>query len=553
MIRHISSLLTLFSLVAFLPAVAFADAAGERLESIREGARGLRADAARAVRAAAESGTAWSRTALYAERGDLLSPSTLEFLRERQAAAADSLERRLLVTLELDLARWYLEAAVASIDDRIAGLGESLKADVEDVGNSLTLNELNGRIPVEADTVHCRMLEAARAGLWGAHIDPLLDRRIAIQDSLARALGYEHHTALASRVQGVADVREVVAQLLLFTRATEPMFRILSGEFTGVPERRASIGRIDLTMMKVRALAARTEYDAMFRGFEAELLARATYDLGLEMTTPPPAVGLAAPPGFADLTRETPAGLVPGLVTGWREFGEARHRELADEARAEFREAGDGAIPAATGELLAGLLATPAWLQQWRESSSVAGRDEPARWGDPSIARYVRWRIWCELTRIRIDLAAGLLHDLVSHDAGEEVWGLFFLVPPDSNSAPRWRRLLEDAHGFPVTADDAWDHALRGRNHLAAAIEVRALGLAAAVEEALVLAHGEDWFRKPGARQALREGLFRVSAATDADAVARAFGDAELNLEALRRRYERLFEWTETAGFGQRR
>jgi hypothetical protein len=540
-------------LAAARPGPALAEPAGERLAVVREEARRLRADAARAVDSARDAGRPWSRAALFEGRGELLSASTLEFLRERRAAAADSIERRLLEILELDLARWTLEAAVAPLDERIAALGSSLTAEVEDVDNSLTLNELTARIPVESDSLRCRMLLAARAGLWGARVDPLLLRRAALQDSLARALGYPNHTGLVARSLDLTDVREVAAQLLLFTRATEPMYRLLAGEFLGVPERRALAGRFDLSSMKVREFHRRSEFDVVFRGFEAELLSRATHDLGLAPFTPAGVPAISAPPGLLDLAREPSPGAVPALLAGFRAEGEARHRALEDEPRAEFREAGPGTIPRATGELLAGLLMTPAWLQQWRETSASAERQEPARWGDPSIARYVRWRIWCELDRIRVDLAATLLHDLVAHDAGDEVWGPFFLVPPATDSPARWRQLLADSRGGAVAADEAWDHALRVQNHLAAAESARALGLAATIEESLVAAHGDDWFRKPEARQALRERLHRVSAATTADDLARAWGEDDLNLEPLRRRFERLLDWTDTAGSGQRR
>lgn len=538
--------------VALHTGVASSRSDGERLEEVRQAAGSLRADVASARQAARDARTPWPRVRTFEGRADLLSRDTLDFLRAQRAAAPDSAERRLLEVLELDLARWSLLAAVAPLDDRLAALGTALKADVDGVDNSLTLNELHARIPAESDSLHRRMLLAARAGLWAEHADPLLAERSARLDSLARALGYPDETTLAVRAMGVGDIREVLAQLLLFTRATDHLYRILIGEFAGIPERRALAGRGDIALALAERHHRRTEFDAMFLGYEAELLSRATFDLGLQPPVAAASPALRAPSGLPDLAPEPANAVVPDLVGEWRERGEALHRTLQDEQSAEFREAGPGTIPKAGGELLAGLLTTPAWLQQWRETSAAAGRPEPARWGDPSIARYVRWRIWCELDRIRVDFAAALLHELVAQEAGEDYWQPFFLTSPPEDRRENWRQLLVHARGGVASAEEAWDHQLRAQRLLAGVEEVRALALAAAVDESLVLAHGENWFRVPAARQALREGLFLKSSAHDADAVARAFGHEELSLEPLRRRLERLFEWSDGAGGGLR-
>ena len=556
---------------------ASADERPGDIDAIREESRRLRSDLAREQWAALTKARPEKRANLFRAHAALLLPSTLEQIRTARAAAADSGEIRVLELLEVDLARFMMLAGVASLDDEIARQMAGLEADVEDYPRPLTLKELDRWIARDPDSLRVRMLESVRLALWRDRLDPLFEHRRTTIDSLAIALGYGGYTEFSTRLRR-SDPGQIMACLMTLVRATDTMYQVLTRELTqpiGPAPARGGSRRYRLSTRDLVRLEWTEEFDryvdsspALARSFDSTVHSNADSGrrpLPAVHVVPPeetreghPPIVLSLDDVRADVVAIDPPADIRILVTGLTGVaaaraalaaaGAARQRNGTAESSPEGREAGSDLLAAAAGHLYAGLVSTPEWYETHRRLDRETGRDSDiTRLSDPNLARLIRWRLWCDLKWVRTELASGLLTELMQHRAGTDLWMPYIFVPVGADPREMIRQIRGFARGLELTSAEAYDAYRPGDDFLGCLDEARGVALAAAVEERLRADLGSEWFLSPnvadlpifqtGDGWALRDEREQVRLLT---------GTAgELDFGALRRRYERLFDWSE--------
>lgn len=572
-------LLLLSGMILFDPfrTPARADSRGPvGIDAIREESRRLHSELAREQWDARTKGRPEKRAPLFAAHQSFLAPATLQQIQTTRAALADTAEIRALDLLELDLAGMMMQAGVAELDDDIARLMAELKADVEDYPEPLTLQELDHWIAMDPDSLRVRMLQSVRLGLWRDRLDPLFERRRTAVDSLAIAFGYAGYTEFSARLRR-ADPGLLLSRLFRFIRATDTMYQVLTRELTRPAGSSQPAGRGPALPPSTRDFA-RAEWTPEFDRYvdsSLDLVRSATGKVRADAGPPLPVVQAVMPSRTseggppmvtsmadvrADVVAVDPPGDIRVAVTdltgvaaaraALAAAGAARQRNGTAELLPEGRMVGSDFFAATAGHLYAGLVSNPEWYESRRQKDREAGLDSDiARLSDINLARLVRWRLWCDLKWIRLELASGLLTELFRHRAGTDLWMPFVFAPAGTEEREMIRQIRGFACGLPMAPEETHD-ALRPRpDFLGCLDDARGLAMAATLEEHLREELGPGWFQSPAAEVA---PIFRAgdgwAFVGEAEQVRRLTGkEGELDFGALQRRFERLFDWSEQA------
>jgi len=572
-----AALLLLSGMILFDPSRTPARAdnrAPEGIDAIREEGRRLHSELALETWDALTKGRPEKRAPLFAAHPSFLVPGTLQQVRAARTVVTDTSGIRSLELLELDLAGMMMQAGVAQLDDDIAKLMGELRADVEDYPGPLTLRDLDHWIAMDTDSLRVRMLQSVRLGLWRDRLDPMLDRRRTAIDSLAIAFGYQGYTEFSARLRR-ADPGLLLSQLFGFIRATDTMYQVLTQELTRPAGSNQPAGRGSALHPSTRDFT-RAEWTPEFDRYvdsSLELVRSVTGTVRPDSGPPLPVVQAvkafrtnegASPmvASMADVRAEALAVDPPGDirvavtdltgVAAAREAlaaaGAARQRNGTAESLPEARMVGSDFLAATAGQLYAGLVSTPEWYAGRRQRDRDAGLDSDiARLSDINLARLIRWRLWSDLKWIRMELASGLLTELIRHRAGTDLWMPFVFAPAGTEEREMIRQIQGFARGLPLAPEEAYD-ALRPRpDFLGCLDEVRGLAMAATLEERLRADLGPAWFQDPTAPAA---PIFRAGDGwwfvDEAEQVRRLTGkEGVLDFGPLQRRYERLFDWSE--------
>lgn len=228
--------------------------------------------------------------------------------------------------------------------------------------------------------------------------------------------------------------------------------------------------------------------------------------------------------------------------------GAARQRNCTAESSSIGRQVGSDFLASATGQLYAGLISTPEWYESRRRLAMESGQDSDiARLSDTNLARLIRWRLWCDLKWVRMELASGLLMELMQHQAGTDLWRPFVFVPAGTDGREMSRQILGFARGLELTREEAYDGFRPRPDFLGCLDEARGLAMAAVLEENFRAELGPEWFQNPILDEA---PIFQTADGwvflTEEEQVRQLTGKiGPLDFGALQRRFERLFDWSE--------
>jgi hypothetical protein len=375
------------------------------------------------------------------------------------------------------LARFAAEGHLRlSSADEMAGVHELLRAPLVagGPGGAVTLGEVDALLAAEPDRERRREIQRARLRALDQHLRaPLSDAALRRADA-ARALGAASAAGLIARAGGL-DLAAVAADAA----------RILDGT-DDIAAR--SLDRVGRTALGAPASA-----------LEAADLPRLVRAPDLEADLPPEAVAAAVGRTREVMgsrgggTRGSSAAGVAGALETLREAGGALARAgVSPRLPMESRALGEPSLVLAHAALMEGLLAEPEWLRR------VLGAADP----EP----------------IAVGAAATRLMSLRATAAAAR--GLGGGPDPD---------LMSRAVGV------AWPAELSlatGLGSLAAADELRARMLAAALRQHLREEHGERWFLDPAAAGLLRE-LWLEGGDLEPATIARELGSPGLDAGLL--------------------
>ncbi|HVG99637.1 MAG TPA: hypothetical protein VM844_02645 [Miltoncostaeaceae bacterium] len=354
-------------------------------------------------------------------------------------------------------------ASAAEMAEIRARLAEPV---VEGPGGLLALGEVDAALAAEPDRPRRRALQAGRLRAIENRLAPLLGEARERREEAARAAGAPAPETLLADAAGIdlGPVGDAGAALL---DATDDAAGGALGRAGADALGDAELEAADLP----RLVRAPQLADEVSTGRAADVAARTMELLELDLPGGPP----TAPAGREGLARwlETLAALGAALAAA----GASPRLPL------EQRRLADPALTRASGLLLEGLAADPAWLAR---AAGVRDADAAAR--AAGAARLLAARA----AAARAAAAAGRGEEgLMSRAAGVD-----------------WPAALSLADG------------LAG---LGPADEMRALALAAALRAHLREAHGLRWFADPAAGRFLRE-LWLEGGALDAEGLARELG-----------------------------
>ena len=353
-------------------------------------------------------------------------------------------------------------ASAAEMAEIRARLAEPV---VEGPGGLLALGEVDAALAAEPDRARRRALQAGRLRAIENRLAPLLGEARERREEAARAAGAPSPETLLADAAGIdlGPVGDAGAALL---DATDDAAGGALGRAGADALGDAELEAADLP----RLVRAPQLADEVSTGRAADVAARTMELLELDLPGGPPAAA-----GREGLARwlETLAALGAALAAA----GASPRLPL------EQRRLADPALTRASGLLLEGLAADPAWLAR---AAGVRDADAAAR--AAGAARLLAARA----AAARAAAAAGRGEEgLMSRAAGVD-----------------WPAALSLADG------------LAG---LGPADEMRALALAAALRAHLREAHGLRWFADPAAGRFLRE-LWLEGGALDAEGLARELG-----------------------------
>lgn len=386
-------------------------------------------------------------------------------------------------------------------------------------GAVVPLAEVDGALAAAGDRGSRLALDAARAALAGTEYAPLVRERFARERDAVEALGIaDGYLATWERLAGV-DARALAAGCAAFTRDTQGVWDDVLAEVgrrrVGAVPRDLPGGlqrgdvpalltepEIDALLPAGAALAAvRTQLAAM--ALDPAAAGRVRYDVGARPGQRPGAWCAAVRvPGEVYVTARPRAG-----VGAWRALlaavGSALHAAHVDpDLPAELRYAGDQAVRAGIGALLAGLVADEGWLRR------AAGLDRTRA----GVVR--RAAGFAALHALRRDAADCRLAVAV---LGGEV--------PDAEAGDAGVVLLAEATGARVAPADVVGYA---RPWLGVATRVRGALVGAALAEGLRERFDEDWWRNPRAGPWLATEVLAVGGGERAEAVAARTAGGEL-------------------------
>jgi hypothetical protein len=472
------------------------------------------------------------------------SIATVDAALRKLSPSPDCEECRALKFLKSHLAVEYLGQHTAHFDDEAenAELTATVKlpwlaAPVPYKQSEILANEEN-------DAGRRAVIESARAQVWKTTLNPILERKEAEVQRLARELGYRSYVELSeeSRLVELAPLVEEGKRVL---ESTESVYDKLLAEvaqkelhLSVEKMRRADLGRLRKAprfekFLPKELLLPAFAYFLSGIGLDMKTVNGAAIlidDAPHPLKEPRAACYNLRVPDDIRITVK-PTGGVDDFATFFHEGGHALHFANTRTRVWEFQQLGSYAGTEAFGELFAYSWDDPVWLRRYRQLVEQYNKEHHTaipRMSDADIRELSRLRVFNGLFFVRRYAAAKLPYEIALHTGQKDLQDLY-------------RRLFERAYGFPLTPEDALRFRTDVDDTFYSADYTRAFALANLMHEALREKYGEDWYGKKEVGAFLKP-LFAEGQRLLPDEVARAFGKERVDFRPTEARAKRLLQ-----------
>jgi hypothetical protein len=496
----------------------------------------------------------------------LFSPESVRLVdRAIKDRKADSDPRRALQFLKSYLASEYLSLHVSRYDDEVANAELQATVSLPWLQGPVPYKELENLIKDEQDAGRRAEIERVRAEVWRNVLNPILAKKEAEVQRLARKLGYRSYVALAEEAR-LVNLRQLLEEGHRFLLASDPMYAPLLEDIA-----RKELG-LEVRQMKRADITRLRNAPRFERFFPRELMQPAFLSflagLGLDMKS---AAGTAirvddAPhplkeqraacysihvPDDVRITVKPTSG-VEDFATFFHEGGHALHFANATTRTWEFQQLGPNALTEAWSEVFGKVWSDPVWLRHYRDFvtryNAVRGTKIPVM-TDDDIAELSRVRVFNDFYYLRRYSYAKIVYESVLHGGDPAIWkGLY--DRPTADPMEVYRDVFGRAYGFPLGDEDALRFRTDVDDTFYAADYARAFGLADLIHEALRERYGGkdgNWYdsKEVGA---LLKSLWADGQKWQPDEIAQKFGQPKLTFGPSTRRAQRLLGVAATDG-----
>lgn len=488
----------------------------------------------------------------------LFSPESIRLVdRAIKDRAVDSDPRRALQFLKGYLVSEYLGLHVSRYDDEAANAELQAKVTLPWMEGPVPYKELENLIKDEEDPARRAAIDQARAEVWRNELNPILAKKEAEAQRLARSLGYRSYVTLSEELRRTG-VRPLLAEGHRFLLASDPLFAPLLADIA-----KKELG-MEVSQLKRADLVRLRNAPRFERFFPRELMQPAFLSflagLGLDMRTaagtsirvddaPHPLKEQRAAcysihvPDDVRITVKPTSG-VEDFATYFHEGGHALHFANVTTRTWEFQQLGPNALTETWAEVFGKVWSDPVWLRHYRDFVSrynaVRGTKHPVM-SEADISELSRVRVFNDFYYLRRYGYAKLVYESVLHGGDPAIWkGLY--DRPTADPMEVYRDAFGRAYGFPLKEDDALRFRTDVDDTLYAADYARAFGLADLIHEALREKYGGrggDWYSSK-AIGVLLKSLWADGQKWQPDEIAQKFGQPKLTLGPSAQRAQRL-------------
>jgi hypothetical protein len=473
---------------------------------------------------------------------------------DRALKQASGDDQRALQFLKSYLAVEFLNQHTAHFDDEAENAQLKSTVKLSFAEKPVPYKQLELLAGQEADAKRRAEIESVRATVWRDTLNPILERKEAESQKLARELGYPSYVQLSEEYRMV-ELRPLIAEGRRILEATDPLYKRLLAEVADQ--------ELHLPVEKLRRsdLARLRKAPRFEKFFPKELLIPAfshfLAGIGLDLKTaggaqiriddaPHPlkepraaCYNLRVPDDIRVTVK--PTGGIDDFATFFHEGGHAEHFANSTTKIWEFQQLGSNAATEAFAELFAYSWDDPIWLGRYRkfvEGYNAAHKTHFPTMSDVEEKQLVRLRVFNGLYFVRRYASAKLVYESVLHGGDSSLWKAAY--PGATNDLQElYRKLFERAYGFPLSSEDALRFRTDVDDSFYAADYTRAFALANLMHEGLRARFGADWYgdAKVGAfLKTLYAGGQKIQPAE----IARAFGATAVDFRPTEARDQRL-------------
>lgn len=455
-----------------------------------------------------------------------------------RAAGLSADERRAREFLKAYLTGEYLSQKTSVFDDEAQNAAIQATVPLPWSTDPVPYKQLDLLAADEKDAGRRMEIEKARAGVWRTVINPILEKKVATAQKLARELGYPSYVAMSEEIRR-GQLRPFMVESYRFLQATDGLFRQLQGEVSekemGMPAsqlRRSDLGRLFKVPRLEKFFPADlglSTFRAYLGGMGIDFKTVAGTEIKVDDSTNPlkepraQCWGLRVP---ADIRINVkPSAGLDSLSTLFHEGGHAIHFASTTTPIWEFHQLGPNTFTEAVGELFRYSWTDPVWLGRYRAfvqaNNARTGRKDPVM-SDQDIRDIVRLRLFTDLYYLRRYAYAKLVYESVLHGGSPSLWKGIYDKPTTDPKAV-YREVFSTAYGIPLSEEDALRFRTDVDDTFYSFDYARSFVLAHLMHEGLRTKFGPDWYGSPEAGKLLRS-LVANGQRPQPDEVAQVFG-----------------------------
>jgi hypothetical protein len=467
-------------------------------------------------------------------------------------------ERRALEFFKAYLAGEYLSQRTSLFDDQAQNAALKASVRLPWSREPVPYKELDILSANEKDAARRQEIEKARAGVWRDVLNPILERKEATAQRLARELGYPSYVALSEESRRV-QLRAFMVEGHRFLQATDGLFRQLLAEVSqrelGLPVaqvRRSDLNRLFKGPRLERFFPAELTvpaFKAFLGGMGIDFKTVAGTEIRVDDSNNPlkefraECWGVRVPSDIRINLKPNPG--LDNVGTFFHEGGHAIHFANTTTPIWEFHQLGPNTFTESVGELFRYSWADPVWLKRYRDF--VQGYNASAKRSVPvmeeqDVRDLVRLGLFTQLYYLRRYAYAKLVYESVLHGGSPALWrGVY--ERPTTDPMQVYREVFSTAYGFPLTEEDALRFRTDVDDTFYSVDYARSFALAHLMHEGMRGKFGPDWYGSREAGQLLRT-LVANGQKPQPDEVAAVFG-VPFDLRPAETRIRRLAAETE--------